>query len=251
MNRELRVLVVDDEPLARQVLREMLAEISGVSLAGEAANGFEAVKQVSALRPDLVLLDIQMPRLDGFEVLELLGPEPPAVIFVTAHDDYAVRAFEVRALDYLLKPVHPDRLLRALGRLAAEPPPAARTTYDELLRDRRQHGGPLERVLIRDGDTVHLVPLGEVTHLEAQDDYVAVHTAGRTFLKHEALGRLAEALDGRQFCRIHRRFVINLRFLDRLETLGKENRRAVLTTGLVLPVSRAGHTRLEARLDLP
>lgn len=250
MNNVLRVLVVDDEPLARQELREMLAALPGVEVAGEAGDGFEAVRLTQILQPGLLLLDIQMPRLNGFEVLELLGPSPPAVIFATAHDDYAVKAFEVRALDYLLKPIHPERLRLALERLGLHPSPAAGPSYETLLRERRQQSGPLERILIRDGAKVHVVPVGEVLFLEAQDDYVAVHTADRCHLKLESLERLTADLDPDSFCRIHRRFTVNIRQLNRLETAGKDRHQAVLAGGRILPVSRTGRLRLQSLLGM-
>jgi two-component system LytT family response regulator len=242
----LRVLIVDDEDPARELLREYLGREADVEVAGECRNGFEAVKAVAELRPDLVLLDIQMPKLTGFEVLELIGREV-AVIFVTAFDEHALRAFEVNAVDYLLKPVAPDRfraaLARARGRLAARAPlPVA-----EIVQSARPPGARVERILVRDGAKVVVIAAGDLDYAEAQDDYVGLHTKGKVHLKQQTLAELAAALDPARFVRIHRSFLLNVDRLARLESEG-ETRAAVLTDGTRLPVSRAGHTRLKALL---
>jgi two-component system LytT family response regulator len=217
-----------------------------VEVAGECRNGFEAVKAVAELRPDLVLLDIQMPKLTGFEVLELIGREV-AVIFVTAFDEHALRAFDVNAVDYLLKPVAPDRfraaLARARDRLAARAPlPVA-----EIVQSARPPGSRVERILVRDGARVVVIAAGDLDYAEAQDDYVGLHTKGKVHLKQQTLAELAATLDPARFVRIHRSFLLNVDRLARLESEG-ETRAAVLTDGTRLPVSRAGHTRLKALL---
>ena len=242
----LRVIIVDDEEPARLALRQALEDVGDAEVVGECANGFEAVKVVGEQRPDLVLLDVQMPKLDGFEVLELLGVAVP-VVFVTAYDEFALRAFEVHAVDYLLKPVTPERLGTALSRVrtragAAGPSPAA------LRRSARPPGAPLERVVIRDGPQVHVVPVGKIDYVEAQDDYVAFRTGGRTLLKEQTLGELESQLDGRRFVRIHRSYVLNIERLARVELYAKDSRIAILTDGTKLPVSRSGYQRLQQLL---
>ena len=257
MPEPLRVLLVDDEAPARSLLREYLGAHDGVQVIGECANGFEAVKAITEQRPDLVFLDVQMPKLDGFEVLELVAPEPgaPAVIFCTAYDEYALRAFEVHAVDYLLKPFGRERLAEALGRardrlaLAAArghgaPSPSANPAGAALAATARGQGRFAERVVVRDGAQVHVIPAELVDYVEAQDDYVALHAAGRSHLKHQTLAELAEVLDPERFVRIHRSYLVNVDRIARVELLAKDQRVVILRDGRQLPVSRSGHDRL-------
>lgn len=245
--RALRILVVDDEEPARRLLREFLAEERNVEVVGEAANGFEAVKAVLDHGPDLLLLDVQMPRLDGFEVLELLE-RPVSVVFVTAHDHHAVRAFEVNAVDFLLKPVQPGRLAMALERVrqALEmAPPAFSSEVAHALRPRL---GYLGRVLVREGSQVHVIPVERLDWVEAQDDAILLHSQGRVFRKQQAISRLQARLDPDRFVRIHRSYLLNLDRLAGLDDIARENRVAVLRDGKRLPVSRAGYRRLRPLL---
>jgi two-component system LytT family response regulator len=242
----LRVLVVDDEEPARELMREYLARESGVELVGECRNGFEAVKAVAELSPHLLLLDIQMPKLTGFEVLELVGRDL-AVVFVTAYDEHALRAFEVNAVDYLLKPVAPDRFRAALAKarerlLARAPVPVA-----ALVQAARPPGATVERILVRDGANVVVIPVAELDYAEAQDDYVGLHSHGRVHLKQQTLAELERSLDRARFVRIHRSYLLNVDRLSRLESEG-EAREAVLGDGTRLAVSRAGYARLKALL---
>ncbi len=256
----MRVLVVDDEVPARALLREYLSAHPGVELAGECANGFDAVKAIAELAPDLVFLDVQMPKLDGFEVLELLDP-PPAVIFCTAYDEYALRAFEVHAVDYLLKPFGRERLAEALdrarARLAPQATPAGSAvravappapSAGVLAAAARGPGHTAERIVVRDGAQVHVIPVERVDFVEAQDDYVAIHEGGRAHLKHQPLAELADTLDPARFVRIHRSYVANVERIARIELLAKDQRIAVLHDGRQLPVSRSGHERLKELL---
>lgn len=246
--RLLRVLIVDDEAPARALLREYLGAQAGVEVVSECANGFEAVRAIGELAPDLVLLDVQMPKLDGFEVLELLEHRP-AVVFVTAYDEYALRAFEVHAVDYVLKPVGRERLAEALARVrarlgAATPAPSPLV----LASAARPPGRFLERVLVKDGPNVHVIPVDRVDWIEAQDDYAAIRADGKTHLKPQPLAELAAALDPARFVRVHRRWVLNVERLARLELYAKDSRVAILKDGKQLPVSRAGYARLKELL---
>ncbi len=244
----IRALLVDDEPLARQALRQELAAFSGVEVVAEAGNGYDAVKAVLEHRPDLLFLDIQMPRLDGFDVVELLGGEAPVVVFVTAYDEHALRAFAAGALDYLVKPAGRERLAACLEkarRLLGRPD---REAQQRAVAERRDREAPLTRILVRQGVDVLLLPVGDISHIEAEDDYVRIHAGGRSFLKSERLSRLEKLLDQRQFCRVHRSFLLNLDFLARIEPWSKESRIAKLTGGATLPVSRDGYARLRRRL---
>ena len=255
----LTAVVVDDEAPARSLLREYLSAHADVQVVGECANGFEAVKTIGELSPDVVFLDIQMPKLTGFEVLELLDPGP-TVVFCTAYDEYALKAFEVHAVDYLLKPFGRERLAEALSRVrsrlaesrgaakGATVAPAAATPAPHprvLAAAARPPGSFSERVLVKDGARVSVIPVEKVDYVEAQDDYVAIHVEGKTWLKNETLAELAEDLDPARFVRIHRSFILNLERLARLELYAKDSRVAILADGKQLPVSRAGHARLK------
>ena len=245
----LRVIVVDDEPLARAVVREFLSSHQDVTIVAECGNGFDAVKAVTELTPDLMLLDVQMPKLDGFEVLELLGRSVP-VVFTTAYDKYALRAFEVHAVDYLLKPFSEERLAEALTRARARL--AARESGDEeaavdveaFVSEARPRQGPLQRVLIRDGAQVHVIPVDRIDFVEAQDDYVSFVTEGKSFLKDQTMAAVEAALDPLRFVRIHRSYLLNVERIARVELYAKDSRIAILRDGRKLPVSRAGYQRL-------
>ena len=245
--RKLRTIVVDDEELARQVLRELLRAHEEIEVVTECRNGLEAVKAVAEHKPDLLFLDVQMPKLTGFDVLELVGMEVP-VIFVTAYDEYAMKAFEVHAVDYLLKPVGKDRLAAALQRVkkrAAEKLPAP----TELTTAARPAGQFAERLVVKDGTRVTLIPVTKLDYAEAQDDYIALASEGKKHLKQQTIASLEAALNPKQFVRIHRSYVVNLERVTRIEPYGKESRVAILSNGAKLPVSRAGYARLQALLD--
>ncbi len=242
----LRVLVVDDEEPARTLLREYLAA-AGVEVVGECRNGFEAVKAVNELGPDLVFLDIQMPKLNGFEVLELLGPDVP-VVFATAFDDHAIRAFEVNAVDYLLKPVSPERVAIALERARTRVAARVPMPVAELAKASRPAGGPVTRLVVRQGPRVQVIPVDRLDYAEAQDDYVALHAEGKSHLKQQTLTDLESSLDPARFVRIHRSYVLNLDRLSRIDTEGGEPKAVLLTDGTRLPLSRSGYARLKTLL---
>jgi len=251
----MKALIIDDEELARAVVREHLAAHPDVAIAAECANGFEALKAAALHQPELIFLDIQMPKLDGFEVLELLEAEGrrPAVIFVTAFDQHALRAFEAHAVDYLLKPFSKERFDGALtkaqallGAQPAVPPPAA----VELAATARQ-GRPLERIVVKDGPKVTVVHLDRLDWVQAQDDYVLLRTEGRNLLKQQTLAHLETQLDSTRFIRIHRSYILNLDRLIRVEQDSKEHREAILRDGTRLPVSRSGYQRLRELWESP
>lgn len=237
-------MIVDDEELARNLLREMLADHPEIEIVAECANGFEAVKAAAERKPELLFLDVQMPKLDGFEVLELIGGDVN-VIFVTAYDVYALKAFEVHAVDYLLKPFSKQRfeaaLERATTRMGTPPLPA------ELSAAARQPEH-LERIVVKDGARVHIIPVAKLDYAEAQDDYVMLASAGKSYLKQQTIASLEAALDPRQFVRIHRSYIVNLDRVAKMEPYGKDSKIAVLSDGKQLPVSRAGYQRLTALL---
>ena len=236
----LQAVIVDDEPLARGFLRELLAAHPEITIASECANGFEAVKVLSEIHTDLLFLDVQMPKLDGFEVLELIEPGP-AVVFVTAYDQYAMRAFDAHAVDYLLKPFTAERFERALerakARLGERLPPA------EMAAERPAAERP-QRIVVKDGARVHVIPLDRLDYVQAQDDYVALYTGGKGYLKQQPIGTVGNGLDPSRFIRIHRSAIVNLERVARIEPYGKESRIAILSDGTRLPVSRSGYARL-------
>ena len=243
MTDSLRVVVVDDEPLARAVVREYVGAHPGVEIVAECANGFEAVKAVAELSPDLMFLDVQMPKLSGFEVLELIGRAVP-VIFTTAYDQYALSAFEVHAIDYLLKPFSAERFAEALARARERLAAREAMPVEALVDETRANRTPLERVLIRDGSKVHVLPIDTIDYVEAQDDYVAFHADGKSYLKDQTLAAVDALLDPARFVRIHRSYLLNIERIARVELYAKDSRVAILRDGVKLPVSRAGYARL-------
>jgi two-component system LytT family response regulator len=225
---------------------EHLTKIPDIEVIGQAANGFEAVKQIEDLNPELIFLDIQMPKLSGFEVMELLGERAPAVIFTTAFDEYALRAFEVHAVDYLLKPVEPPRLEAAVARAAERlrnrtPAPSAH----ELSAAARPPGRALERVLIRHEGRVHVLPVERLDFIEAQDDYLSFASGGKRFRKQQTMSEIETQLDAARFVRIHRSFILNIERLARIDLYGKDSWLAILADGTKLPMSRTGHAKLK------
>lgn len=236
----MRAVIVDDEELARAFLRELLRAHPDIEIAAECANGFDAVKAVAEHAPDLLFLDVQMPKLDGFEVLELIDPGP-AVIFVTAFDQYAMRAFDAHAVDYLLKPFGADRFERALERAKAR---LGERKLPTAVAAGRPAADRPQRIVVKDGTKVHVIPLDKLDYVEAQDDYVALHSGGKSYLKQQPISALEAALDPARFIRIHRSTIVNLERVARIEPYGKESRLAILQDGTRLPVSRSGYTRL-------
>ena len=226
------------------ILREYLAGESDIEIIGQYPNGFEAVKAVNELRPDLLFLDIQMPKLDGFEVLELIDSSV-AVVFVTAYDQYAMRAFDAAAVDYLLKPFTAERFRASLDRVRTRF--ASSAPHPDLPRDlklaSRAPGEYLERLVVKDGPRVHVIPAAKLDYAEAQDDYVALRSEGKTWLKQQTISGLESALDPRRFIRVHRGFLINMERISRVEPNTKDTWLAILRDGTKIPMSRAGYSR--------
>ena len=244
----MRIIIVDDEMLARGVVREYLAEHADVEVVAECANGFEAVKAITELAPDLVLLDIQMPKLDGFEVAELAGAKT-RYIFATAFDQYAIKAFEFHALDYLLKPFSQQRFDQALAHARASLAKGGGggdPAVENMVREAAGRNKPLGRVLIRDGAKVHVINSDRIEVIEAQDDYVQIRSEGRNYLKNQRMAELEEQLDAGQFLRIHRSWIVNIACVDRIEQATKDSHVAILKDGSRIPVSRSGYQKIRA-----
>ena len=242
----MRIIIVDDEMLARGVVREYLAEHPDVEIVAECANGFEAVKAITELSPDLVFLDIQMPKLDGFEVAELAGGKT-RYIFATAFDQYAIKAFEFHALDYLLKPFSQQRFDQALSHARdniAKGTGTGDAAVENMVREAAARNKPLGRVLIRDGAKVHVINADKIEVIEAQDDYVQIRSEGKSYLKNQRMTELEEQLDGEQFLRIHRSYIVNIAHVDRIEQATKDSHVAILKDGAKIPISRSGYQKI-------
>jgi two-component system LytT family response regulator len=242
----IRTVIVDDETPARDLLREYLGTDEDFEIAAECANGFEAVKAVAQHDPDLLLLDIQMPKLDGFEVLALLD-RSPVVVFVTAHDDYAVRAFEVHALDYLLKPFSETRFRQVMERVKQQVGRHDRAPVAGLGASLRAK--PLQRIVVKHEDgTIQVIPVSRIDYVEAADDVIAIATGGTKLRKQQPIGDLAAELDPDRFVRIHRSYLLNIERIEKIELYAKDSRVAILRDGTKLPVSRSGYARLRELL---
>lgn len=246
--RKWKALIVDDEELARKLLQEMLTSHPEIEIAAECANGMEAVKAAAEHKPDLLFLDVQMPKLTGFDVLELIEREDVAVIFVTAYDQYAMKAFDVHAVDYLLKPFSRERFEAALERATARWPKKS-VAAAELAAAARPAGQFAERIVVKDGTKVTLIPVAKLDYAEALDDYVSLVSEGKKHLKQQTISGLEMALDPDLFVRIHRSYIVNLERVSRIEPYGKDSKVAILISGAKLPVSRTGYTRLKRLLD--
>jgi two-component system LytT family response regulator len=246
--RKWKALIVDDEDLARGLLREMLSTHPEIEIAAECGNGMEAVKAAAEHKPNLLFLDVQMPKLTGFDVLELIDRAGVAIIFVTAFDQYAMKAFDVHAVDYLLKPFSRERfeaaLLRAKSQEGKKQVDAA-----ELVAASRPSGQYAERIVVKDGTKVSLIAVNKLDYAEALDDYVSLVSEGKRHLKQQTISGLELALDPALFVRIHRSYIVNLERVTRIEPYGRDSKVAVLTNGVKLPVSRTGYGRLKTLFD--
>jgi two-component system LytT family response regulator len=247
MDQLFKTVIVDDEEPARQIVAEFLSAYPQFLVVDHCSNGYEAVRSVGAHEPDVLFLDIQMPKLDGFEVLELLERRP-AVVFVTAFDEFAVRAFEVHAVDYLLKPFTAARFDEVIQHVCAilrrhEPQPVA-----DLQRTLAGVRRPLERIAFRNGPAIDVVPVQRIDYIEAQDDYVHVWARGARHVKQQTISDLEALLDPTRFVRVHRSYLVNLDSLSRVEPYAKDSRVAVLKDGTRVPVSRSGYDRLRELL---
>ena len=244
---KLRVAIADDEAPARSLLREYLSAFPDVEVVAECANGFEAVKAVENAAPALLLLDIQMPGLSGFEVVELLRSEV-AVVFVTAYDEYALRAFEVHAVDYLLKPFSPERLGEALRRVRQRIGRPREAGIEKVAAAARPPGTWPERLVAKEAGRIQVIPLNALDFVEARDDYICLRSGGREVLKQQTLSDLASQLDPARFVRVHRSYILNVARIARIERYAKDSRLAVLLDGTKVPISRAGYASLRDHL---
>lgn len=244
-----KVIIIDDEPLARSIVKEYLQKHPELDLAEECGDGFAGVKAIQQHRPDLIFLDIQMPKINGFEMLELIE-EPPAVIFTTAFDEYAIKAFESHAIDYLLKPFNQERFDKAIAKWLEQKDKAVDKNTKDLLETVSLSPSQNQRIVIKDGSKIKIIPVHDVLYLEAADDYVKVHTKDGYFLKNKTMNRFEKSLDEAQFVRSHRSYIINITQITRIDPYEKDGHVAVLRSGVKVPVSRSGYGKLREVLGL-
>lgn len=244
-----KVIIIDDEPLARSIVNEYLQKHPELEIAQVCGNGFEGVKAIQEYQPDLIFLDVQMPKINGFEMLELIE-NPPPVIFTTAFDEYAIKAFEAHAIDYLLKPFGQERFDKAIQKWKHQKKLSGENSTQELLETASLSPAQSQRIVIKDGSKIKIIPVQEVNYLEAADDFVKVHTKDGYFLKNKTMGHFEKVLDSAQFVRSHRSFIVNVQQITRIDPYEKDNHVAVLRTGTKVPVSRSGYPKLKSILGL-
>jgi len=250
--KKYKALIIEDEQPARDLLKVFLKDFPAIELLEECTDGFEGAKAIAKHKPDLVFLDIQMPRINGFEMLELVDEENlPLVIFTTAFDQFALKAFEVNALDYLLKPVSAERFRQAVAK-ALQALEAGSTKNESLLKamDSAIIGGKfLDRIVLRSGEGVHVVAEEDIYCIEAQDDYVLISTSGDEFLKKRTLKYFEERLDPTYFQKVHRSFLVRLDAIQKVEPYSKDAYLAILKNGRKISVSKSGYSELRQRFD--
>lgn len=244
-----KAIIIDDEPLARTMVREYLQGFPDIEVMMECGDGFEGVKAIQQHQPDLIFLDIQMPKINGFEMLELVD-QPPAVIFTTAFEEYAIKAFELYAIDYLLKPFSKDRFEKAVRKWEQQNKQESITATNNLLNAPARDPAQQNRVVVKDNGKIRIIPTTNIQYLEAADDYVKIHTAEGVFLKNKTMGYFEEMLGPQNFIRVHRSYIINVQLITRIDPYEKENHLAILSIGARLPVSKSGYAKLKQVLGI-
>lgn len=244
-----KIILIDDEPLARSIVKEYLQAHPQLELVQECGDGFEGVKAIQAHQPDLVFLDIQMPKINGFEMLELLE-QPPAVIFTTAFEEYAIKAFDSHAVDYLLKPFSQERFDKAIAKWMENKKDSNSSSVQDLLDTAAQSPNQADRIVVKNGSKIKIIPVSTVYYLEAADEYVKIHTAEGYFLKKKTMNFFESSLPAAQFVRCHRSYIVNVNEVTRIDPYEKDNYIAKLKAGPQVPVSRNGYTKLREVLGL-
>jgi len=242
----IKAVIIDDEPLAISVVKDYLSSFTAISVVEECGNGFEGIKAIAKHRPDLIFLDIQMPKINGFEMLELLDEPLPSVIFTTAFDEYAVKAFEVHAVDYLLKPFSKERFDKALNKwMETQTSDAAKSKTQELIGSTLPRKEEQHRVVVKSGNNIRIIPLQDIHFIEAYDDYVKINISGDCFLKKKTMQYFEQSLNPDQFTRVHRSFIVQLSQITRIELAGKDSHIALLKSGVKIPLSKSGYAKLK------
>ena len=246
---KIRTVIIDDETPAREIIRHYLNELDNIDIIAECADGFTGLKTITLMKPELVFLDIQMPRLTGIEMLEVMT-EKPEVIFTTAYDQFAIRAFELNAVDYLLKPFPKRRFLDAVKKVTDKIRAGTANTEPayQILSKMPEPVSPVSRVVVRKGNAINLIPVDEIRYVEAQDDYVMIHHTGGKALKQQTMKYYEDNLPKTDFVRIHRSYLVRVQEINRIEPYGKDTHVAMLKTGDKLPVSRSGYQLLREEL---
>jgi two-component system LytT family response regulator len=245
----MKIIVIDDEVLARSIVKEYLQKHPQLELVAECGDGFEGLKAIQQYDPDLVFLDIQMPKISGFEMLELIE-KPPAVIFTTAFDEFAIKAFEAHAVDYLLKPFNQERFDKAIAKWLEQQNKPSEAKTEELLETASQSPSQSSRIVVKNGSKIKIIPVHDIFFLEAADDYVKIHTQEGYFLKNKTMNHFEQVLDRQQFVRSHRSYIVNVQQITRIDPYEKDNHVAILRTGAKVPVSRGGYGKLKSVLGL-
>ncbi|MDQ7817155.1 MAG: LytTR family transcriptional regulator DNA-binding domain-containing protein [Melioribacteraceae bacterium] len=250
MDNKIKALIVDDENLARDIVKNYLRKFPEIELIGECSNGFDALKQINDLSPDLIFLDIQMPKITGFEMLEIIE-NPPVIIFTTAFDQYALKAFEVNATDYLLKPFSEERFAEAIQKAIKQIENRADSNkrIGDLIKHIEKKEEFLERIVVKNGQKISIIPIGDVKYFEAQDDYVMIYTDKGNFLKQKTMKYFEENLDPAEFIRIHRSYIVRISNIKQIELFEKETYFVILNDGKKLPASKTGYQGLKEILD--
>jgi two-component system LytT family response regulator len=246
---KIRIVIIDDETPARELIKYYLNEVDSIEVVAECADGFSGLKSISLLKPDLVFLDIQMPRLTGIELVEVLT-EKPEIIFTTAYDQFAIRAFELNAVDYLMKPLQKRRFLDAVKKAIDKIQSGAgnKEPASQLFSKKPETFSPVNRIVVRKGNAINLIPVEQIRYVEAQDDYVMIfHSTGKA-LKQQTMKYYEENLPKSDFVRIHRSYIVKVEEIKRIEPSGKDNHVAILLAGDKLPVSRSGYKHLKEEL---
>lgn len=241
----MKAIIIDDEPLARMMVKEYLQGYPQVTVLEECNNGFEGLKAIQQHQPDLIFLDIQMPKINGFEMLELID-NPPQVIFTTAFEEYAIKAFDMHAADYLLKPFSKERFDKAMQKLQQP----RTNAVEEVVATALQSYQANNRIVVKDNGKIKIIPLNSVQYLEAADDYVKICTTEGNFLKKKTMQHFEQTLPEREFIRIHRSYLVNTSFITRIDIHEKDSHLLLLTTGAKLPVSKAGYIKLKEVLGI-
>lgn len=245
----IRCLIIDDEPLAQEILMEYLEDFPEIQVIGACNDGFEGFKAISEWQPDLLFLDIQMPKINGFELLELLE-NPPKVIFTTAYDAYALRAFDQHALDYLLKPFSKERLKQALDKVSKDPQVSSTVSKPSTTNTDLQPKENLRRLVVKTGNKIHILPIENIAYMSADGDYVKIVSEGKSYLKLNTMSDLEQILDPMEFIRIHRSYLVNILEISKIEPYQKENYLVILKDGTQLPVSKTGMGKLRKALRI-
>lgn len=248
----IKAILIDDEPLARMVVQEYLLDYPQIEVLQECGDGFEGLKAIQQHQPDLIFLDVQMPKINGFEMLELVD-EQPAVIFTTAFDEYAIKAFEAHATDYLLKPFSKERFNKAVDKFLAQAPTAtiAKKEKEELLETAAtQSPAQHERIVVKTGTKVKIIPVADVLYLQADDDYVSIITPEGSFLKNKTMSFFEQTLDPRHFVRVHRSYIVSVQEITRIDPYEKDSHLAILKSGAKIPVSKTGYVKLKQVLGI-